>query len=72
MSKVVIFTRPQCAPCKNICFWLERKGIEYELKDIDEHAEEASMYTNSLFPPIVIIDGQVAKNISEVARLLSA
>jgi glutaredoxin len=67
---ITVYSSPTCAPCKSILYWLDKKGHKYEYKLLEDHMEEASQYTNQLFPPVVVIDGQVAKNISEVARLL--
>lgn len=69
---ITVYSSATCAPCKTILYWLNKKGYKYEYKDIAEHQEEVSQYTNEVFPPVVVVDGQVAKNVTELARLVGA
>jgi glutaredoxin len=75
MSKVVIFTRPDCGPCKTLIYWLGKQGIKYTLKDIDENRDEVLYYSNASIVPITVIDDDPAKvieglNLQRVKDLL--
>jgi len=60
--KIILFSREDCPACKVVKEWLERKGIEYELKDIDnlENFEELiNLYPGFRTIPILVINGKV-------------
>lgn len=68
---ITVYSAPQCAPCKAILYWLDKKNLKYTYKNLEDHLKEVAQYTTQMFPPVVVVDGQVAKNISELARLVN-
>ena len=51
---VKVFTRPTCAPCKTVKYWLDRHNISYEEVNIDETPADVF-----IVPTIVIGDNVV-------------
>jgi len=39
MQQVVIFSQPNCVPCKRVKSWFDAKGVEYTERDITQDAE---------------------------------
>lgn len=68
---ITVYSAPQCAPCVAILYWLDKKNLKYTYKNLEDHLKEVAQYTTQMFPPVVVVDGQVAKNISELARLIN-
>jgi len=54
--KVTIFTRSTCAPCKNIKYWLNKKGITFDEKDVDENQEEFLRSGGGLMVPFILVN----------------
>jgi len=54
---VTIYTRTTCAPCKAVKYFLQKKGIEYTEKNIDdpEIAEEFAQVAPFPMVPLVIV-----------------
>jgi len=57
---VTIYTRPTCAPCKTVKYYLKKRGVAFTEKNIDEPEHEAEFGRVADFPmvPLVVIDGQ--------------
>jgi glutaredoxin len=36
---MIIYSRKTCAPCKTIKYLFDKKGIQYEVRDVDESPE---------------------------------
>ncbi len=53
---IQIYSRPSCAPCKTLCYYLRKKGIEYTLLDADENREELLKYSNAPIVPVTVIN----------------
>ena len=62
MSKFKIYGRKSCAPCSTVKAILDRKGIEYEYKDVELDSEAMdemiSLYEVTTVP-IVVSKGRV-------------
>ena len=62
MSKFKIYGRKSCAPCSTVKAILDRKGIEYEYKDIEldsEAMDEMIGLYEVTTVPIVVSRGRV-------------
>jgi glutaredoxin len=58
---IVIYSRPSCAPCRTLKLYLDRKGLQYEVKDADDNREELLKYSNAFVVPITVIDQDPTK-----------
>jgi mycoredoxin len=72
---VVVYTTSWCGYCKKTIAWLEKKGIDYENRDVErneEWAEEMHDLTGSGSVPVIVIDGEVIRgfNQAELERRL--
>jgi glutaredoxin len=72
---VTIYTRTTCAPCKTVKFFLQKKGIAFTEKNIDEpsHAEEFNKVADFPMVPLVIVGEQKVQglNLSLLSKLLT-
>jgi glutaredoxin len=66
---VKIFTRRGCSPCATLKYVLDKRGIEYDLQDIDEHPDPSITMV-----PTIIINGEIIRglNLPQIVRLLGA
>ena len=39
MQQVVVFSQPNCVPCRKVKSWFDAKGVEYVERDITEDPE---------------------------------
>ena len=62
--KIKLYSRISCAPCQTIKYWFQRKGIQYEELDADEHGVATT--------PTIEINGQKTpiQSITQLIRLL--
>jgi glutaredoxin len=72
---VVIYSRPQCSPCRTLKLYLSRKGVDFEVKDADEHREELLKYSSASIVPITVFDNDPSKvvegmNLQRIASFL--
>lgn len=73
--EVVIYTTSWCGWCKKTLAWLDRKGVDYENRDVEQNsdwAEEMHDLTGSGGVPVIVIDGEVIKgfNQAQMEKLL--
>ncbi|MFT8320902.1 MAG: glutaredoxin domain-containing protein [Bacillus sp. (in: firmicutes)] len=62
MKKIIIYTQPDCPPCEYAKFFLQDKGFQLELKDIQKNAKaknELIKKYQSYSTPTFVIDDQV-------------
>ena len=56
--KIIVFTQPDCPPCRSVKVYLEEKGLEFEERDVtaDQEAvrELVETYQSRSTPTIVI------------------
>jgi glutaredoxin len=54
---VTIYTRTTCSPCKTVKWYLQRKGVDYIEKNIDEETnmKEMANLTPVMMVPLVVI-----------------
>jgi len=56
--RIIVFTQPDCPPCRSVKVYLEDKGLEYEERDVtaDQEAvrELVETYQSRSTPTIVI------------------
>lgn len=59
MAEVIVYSKPKCTKCEFTKRVLDKKGIEYEVRDV----EESDVYLNEIVEmgfkglPVVVIDG---------------
>ena len=74
MTKITVFTRTTCAPCKTVKYFIQKKGFTFIEKNIDdpEHAAEFSRFTDIPMVPLVLIGDQKVQglNLSRLSELL--
>lgn len=57
---VTVYTRTTCAPCKTVKWYLEKKGVPFEEKNIDdkdnfnEYVEESKKSGHTNMVPLVV------------------
>lgn len=52
---ITLYSTPTCAPCKQIKSWLEQRGLEYTMGDLDEMV----LKTGVMYVPVVDWDGEI-------------
>jgi glutaredoxin len=72
---VVVYTTPWCGWCRKTLAWLDRRGIDYENRDIeanDRNRSELIEKTGRTSIPVVEIDGELIRgfNPSRMGELL--
>jgi glutaredoxin len=74
MPEVTIFTRTTCAPCKTVKYFLQKKGVAFVEKNVDEPENAAEFAKVSDFPmvPLVLVGDQKVQgmNLSLLSNLL--
>lgn len=57
---VTIYTRSTCAPCKTVKYFLQKRGIAFTEKNIDEPVNAAEFDRVASFPmvPLVVVGDQ--------------
>lgn len=59
---VTIYTRTTCAPCRMVKTFLQRKGVKYEEKNLDDNPElaaEAFEKSGFTMVPIIVVGEKV-------------
>jgi glutaredoxin len=75
---MIVYTSKTCAPCSSLKKFLDHKGVEYRLLDIDEdpvHAHTVLKLTGTLTVPVTVIEGHppiTGLNYSGIAKALKA
>lgn len=66
MPEVTIFTRSTCAPCKTVKYFLQKKGVPFREKNIDEpeFAREFSEVSDFPMVPLVIVGGSKVQGLN--------
>jgi glutaredoxin 3 len=72
---VTIYTRASCAPCKTVKMWLQRKGVAFTEKNVDdnpEFAKEAAQKSGFTMVPVITVGDQViaGANLGLISKLL--
>ena len=74
MPEVTVFTRTTCAPCKTVKYFLQKKGIVFTEKNIDEPENADAFAELSDFPmvPLVIVGDKKIQglNLSLLSNML--
>lgn len=58
MKSITIYSRPTCAPCNSLKSFLNKKGIQFTSKNIDEDDEaaaEAFAYSGMSVVPVTVV-----------------
>lgn len=57
---VTIYTRPTCAPCRTVKYYLQKRGVSFIEKNIDDPEMDAEFGRVADFPmvPLVIVGDQ--------------
>ncbi len=61
MSNIVLYSAAFCGDCRALRAWMDKQGIDYELRDIRENPEyavEIEEKTGKQGVPYLIIDGE--------------
>ena len=72
---VTVFTRTTCAPCHMLKSYLQRKGVQYQEKNVDDNPEEAAEIfakTGFTMVPVTVIDDKIVSgfNLPLISELL--
>lgn len=67
---VVIYSTPNCGPCRVLRHLLNKKGIPFEVKDITElkNLNELRQYTDLTSVPLTLVKGQIVQG-TKVSRI---
>lgn len=60
-KNITIYSRPTCAPCNTLKQFLNKKGIQFTSKNIDEDenaAAEAYAYAGLSIVPVTVVEQQ--------------
>lgn len=57
----IIYSTPNCAPCRVLKHLLTKKGIPFEVRDLNDpkNLREVQKYTEVASPPITIVNNQM-------------
>lgn len=75
---MIVYTSKTCAPCASLKKYLDHKGVEYRLLDIDEdpvHATTVIRLTGQLTVPVTVIEGHppiIGLNYSAISKAISS
>lgn len=72
---VTVYTRTTCAPCKTVKYWLNKKGIAFTEKNVDENpefAQEAFSKSGFTAVPVTVVGDKViaGMNLSLISQAL--
>lgn len=75
MPTPIVYTRTTCAPCKMLKTWMQRKGIEYVERNVDDDpsaAQEAYDKSGFMMVPVTVIGDRVitGPNVSLLSSIL--
>lgn len=74
MPKIVIYTRDSCSPCRNVKWFLNKRGFEFEEKNIDEpdNFNEFAKIADTMMVPLIIVGDwrQHGLNLSSLGKVL--
>lgn len=72
--KAVVYTSKTCAPCSSLKKYLDHKGIEYELRDIEmpRWAHIVNTLTGRVIVPVTVLNGHIITglNYSAIAKAI--
>lgn len=57
---MVVYSSKTCAPCASLKKFLDHKGVEYRVLNIDEdpiHAQTVQKLTGNLIVPVTVLEG---------------
>lgn len=63
---VTVYGRPSCAPCQTLKTFLNKKGIQFTNRNVDEDKEaqaEAFAYTGLNIVPVTVVDDGKEKRV---------
>jgi glutaredoxin-like protein NrdH len=70
---IVIYSTPSCSPCRVLKHLLNKKGLPFEVKDLNDpkNLREVQKYTEIASPPITIVNGKMVlgTKVSEIERI---
>jgi glutaredoxin len=68
-SHIVLYSAQWCGACRKAKRYLDRRGVDYEERDIDRqhNAEELQRKTGARAIPVIDVDGRVLTGFSPVA-----
>lgn len=75
MSKITVYTRTTCGPCRTLKHWLKNKNVTYEEKNVDQDpkfVEELLKLTSFQMVPVIVVGGEhvMGFNIPRIKDLL--
>lgn len=62
MSNVIVYSAPWCSFCHAAKQYLDKLGVEYEVRDVEEkmeYAEESVNKSGQMGIPVIDIDGDI-------------
>lgn len=68
---MTLYSRTGCGPCKTVKYMLDKWGVDYEVKDVDEPENEVEWSQYALSVP-VLVEGDtviVGQNIQAIRNL---
>ena len=69
---VTVYTQESCPPCKMVKQYLDKKGVEYTIKDRSEYAEEMIELGGRVTTPLVHTDKGISYgfNLKELTAII--
>lgn len=73
---MIVFSSDSCAPCISLKRYLDHKGADYRVLDIEDkqHAETLMLLTGKLIVPVTVIEGHapiIGLNYGAIAKALA-
>ena len=70
---IVIYSTPNCAPCRVLKHLLTKKNLPFEVKDITDlnNLNELRQYTDLTSVPLTLVNGQIVQGtkVSKIEEL---
>lgn len=74
MPDVVVFTQPNCAPCRRVKDWFTHKGVEFVEKDVTRDPDAMSEFAALGFQGTPVVktptDAWIGINLEKMKALL--
>lgn len=73
---MIVYSSERCAPCASLKKYLDHKGVNYRVLDIDEdpiHAATVLKLTGKLTVPVTVVEGHapvVGLNYAAISKLI--
>lgn len=58
MKRITVYTKPDCQPCKATKRWLDKRGVQYETKDVTHDPKDLAAVVELGYSgvPVVVVN----------------